>query len=297
MNEQEVEMLTGHKETMTSLEIAELTGKQHAHVMRDIRALIDKINESTSGLVDCREDYHRGDRTQYKYLSNKTQAAILDWCFGKQNTSSYIIESSTYKDTKGEERNMYILNKKACLLLASGYDVILRAKIINRWEELETKERTGGFVVPQTFSQALMLAARQQEEIEKQKAALVQQGNEIIKLSNEITSMRPKAEYYDKIMSCTDSIDITQVALDYGMSARALNKKLHELRIQYKVNKQWILYSDYLQCGYVRSIPVDISKDRDWSKTTNHTRWTRRGVIFIYEKLKTIGILPLMERQ
>ena len=122
MNEQEVEMLTGHKETMTSLEIAEVTGKQHAHVMRDIRVLIDKINESTSGLVDCREDYHRGDRTQYKYLSDKTQAAILDWCFGKQNTSSYIIESSTYKDTKGEERNMYILNKKACLLLASGYD-------------------------------------------------------------------------------------------------------------------------------------------------------------------------------
>ena len=172
MNEQGIEVLTGHKETMTSLEIAEVTGKQHAHVMRDIRVLIDKINESTSGLVDCREDYHRGDRTQYKYLSDKTQAAILDWCFGKQNTSSYIIESSTYKDTKGEERNMYILNKKACLLLASGYDVILRAKIINRWEELETKERAGGFVVPQTFSQALMLAARQQEEIERQQKAI-----------------------------------------------------------------------------------------------------------------------------
>ena len=45
----------GKTETMTSLEIAEVTGKQHAHVMRDIRVLIDKINESTSGLVDCRE--------------------------------------------------------------------------------------------------------------------------------------------------------------------------------------------------------------------------------------------------
>lgn len=60
------------KETMTSLEIAEVTGKQHAHVMRDIRTLIDKINQSTSGLVDCSEDYHRGDRTQYKHLSDKT---------------------------------------------------------------------------------------------------------------------------------------------------------------------------------------------------------------------------------
>lgn len=255
MNGQGVEMLTGHKETMTSLEIAELTGKQHQHVMRDIRALLDQgVDASNFGLT-------------------------------------------SYTDKSNRQSPCYTLTKKGCLILASGYDALLREKIINRWEELETKERTGGFVVPQTFSQALMLAARQQEEIEKQKAALVQQGNEIIKLSNEITSMRPKAEYYDKIMSCTDSIDITQVALDYGMSARALNKKLHELRIQYKVNKQWILYSDYLQCGYVRSIPVDISKDKDWSKTTNHTRWTRRGVIFIYEKLKTIGILPLMERR
>ena len=243
------------KETMTSLEIAEVTGKQHQHVMRDIRAILSQgVDASNFGLT-------------------------------------------SYTDKSNRQSPCYALTKKGCLILASGYDALLREKIINRWEELETKERTGGFVVPQTFSQALMLAARQQEEIEKQKAALVKQGNEIIKLSNEITSMRPKAEYYDKIMSCTDSIDITQVALDYGMSARALNKKLHELRIQYKVNKQWILYSDYLQCGYVRSIPVDISKDRDWSKTTNHTRWTRRGVIFIYEKLKTIGILPLMERQ
>lgn len=80
---------------MTSLEIAEVTVKQHAHVMRDIRTLIDKINESTSGLVDCSEEYNRGDRTQYKYLSVKTQGAILDWCFGKQNTSSYLIENST----------------------------------------------------------------------------------------------------------------------------------------------------------------------------------------------------------
>lgn len=77
------------KETMTSLEIAEVTGKQHAHVMRDIRTLIDKINESTSGLVDFSEDYHRGDRTQYKHLSDKTQSSILDWCFGKQNTWAY----------------------------------------------------------------------------------------------------------------------------------------------------------------------------------------------------------------
>lgn len=128
------------KETMSSIEVAELTGKQHSHVMRDIRNMVEnlkKSNESTSGLVDYSEDYHRAERNQYKYLSEKTQKAILDFAF-KDSSSPYIVEESSYKDDKGELRTMYLLNKKASLLLASGYNVTLRAKIIDRWEALET---------------------------------------------------------------------------------------------------------------------------------------------------------------
>lgn len=126
------------KQTMSSLEIAELTGKQHAHVMRDIRNMIEslkKSNESTSGLVE--EDYHRGDRTQYKYLSESTQKKLLNFAFSVGG-SQYVITEDSYQDAKGEQRTLYSLNKKASILLASGYDVVLRAKIIDRWEALET---------------------------------------------------------------------------------------------------------------------------------------------------------------
>lgn len=86
---------------MSSLEIADITGKQHAHVMRDIRTLIEQgVNESNFGLVD-------------------------------------------YTDKKGEKRSMYNLTKKGCLILASGYNAILREKIIDRWELLES-----GKVIP-----------------------------------------------------------------------------------------------------------------------------------------------------
>lgn len=131
-------------DTMSSIEVAKLTGKQHSHVMRDIRNMVEnlkKSNESTSGLVDYSEDYHRSERNQYKYLSERTQKALLDFAF-VDSSSPYIVKESSYKDDKGESRTMYLLNKKASLLLASGYNVILRAKIIDRWEELETGKAT-----------------------------------------------------------------------------------------------------------------------------------------------------------
>lgn len=88
------------EERMTSLQIAEVTGKEHYNVMRDIRRLLEQgVNQLNFELVN-------------------------------------------YKDAKGEERPMYSLTKKGCLILASGYDALLREKIINRWEELEVKEQS-----------------------------------------------------------------------------------------------------------------------------------------------------------
>lgn len=132
-------VIDSKKSTMTSLEIAEITGKKHAHVMRDIRLMVDalkKTNESTSGLVGS--EYHRGDGTQYKFLSEASQNILLNFAIGESD-SPYQISQTAYIDAKGETRAMYNLNKKACLLLASGYDVVLRAKIIDRWEYLEKK--------------------------------------------------------------------------------------------------------------------------------------------------------------
>lgn len=147
-------VINSEVQTMTSLQIAEVTGKQHAHVMRDIRNMVEamkKSNQSTSGLVE--EEYHRGDRTQYKYLSDGTQKVLCDFAFGSK-ASQYLITEASYVDAKGEARAMYNLNKKACLLLASGYDVVLRAKIIDRWEQLEYR------LQEQTLLQDRIVAAK-----------------------------------------------------------------------------------------------------------------------------------------
>ena len=255
MNNQQLEVLSEHKETMTSLEIAEVTGKQHQHIMRDIRAILSQgVDASNFGLT-------------------------------------------SYTDKSNRQSPCYELTKKGCLILASGYDALLREKIINRWEELETKERAGGFVVPQTFSQALMLAAKQQEQIEEQRAALAQQGEEIVKLSNEVMTMKPKATYYDLILNNPSTVTITQIAQDYGMSAKKFNQILCDFRIQHKVNKQWILYADNINKGYVQSKPTNIPLANGTEKVVYNTEWTQKGRIFLYEKLKRNGILPMIENK
>ena len=48
------------KETMTSLEIAEVTGKQHQHIMRDIRAILSQgVDASNFGLTSYTDKSNR----------------------------------------------------------------------------------------------------------------------------------------------------------------------------------------------------------------------------------------------
>lgn len=281
-------------QTMSSLQIAELTGKQHAHVMRDVRKMVEtinKANQSTSGLVGT--DYHRGDRTQYKFLSERTQNAILDFAFGK-NASQYQIIEASYIDAKGETRSMYNLNKKACLLLASGYDVVLRAKIIDRWEELETANAKQ-YQVPTSFREALLLAAAQQEQIEEQQKLLLAQGEQIAEKDKAIAELHERTSYLDQILNSKNTVTTTQVAQDYGMSATKFNKLLAGLKIQRKVSGQWILYSPYNTMGYVHS-DTFIPESSTTGKVVMTTKWLQKGRLFLYEILKKNNVLPLIER-
>lgn len=86
----------------------------------------------------------------------------------------------TYKDKNQQLRPLYILTKKGSLILASGYDALLREKIIDRWEELEIKERTNAPQIPQNFAEALRLAAIQAEEIEQQQKLLTEQAPKVL---------------------------------------------------------------------------------------------------------------------
>ena len=152
------------KETMSSLEIAELTGKRHADVMRDVRNLLEQgVNERNFALVD-------------------------------------------YTDAKGEKRPCYELTKKGCLILASGYDAKLRERIIDRWEELETKERQSvQQALPQTYLDALKQLVRAEEE--KQRLTL-----ENKQQAKQIEAEKPKVIFADALSTSQRSCLVAELA-------------------------------------------------------------------------------------
>ena len=234
-------------------------------------------------------------------LPDVCKALGLNASHVRERLEDGVVSTDTITDNLGRTQVANFVNEDGL------YDVILdsrkpEAKTFRKWvtsEVLPSIRKTGQYSasVPQTFSQALMLAARQQEEIERQKAALAQQGEEIVKLSNEVMAMKPKATYYDLILNNPSTVTITQIAQDYGMSAKKFNQILCDFRIQHKVNKQWILYADNLNKGYVQSKPTNIPLANGTEKVVYNTEWTQKGRIFLYEKLKRNGILPMIENK
>jgi prophage antirepressor-like protein len=113
----------------------------------------------------------------------------------------------------------------------------------------------------------------------------------------QIAEMAPKATYYDIVLRCKDAVNISVIAKDYGMSAIRMNELLHELGVQFKQNDIWLLYQKHAPNGYTRT-NTHIYEGRSGEKRTKvHTKWTQKGRLFIYDLLKSHGIVPQIEQE
>lgn len=133
--------------------------------------------------------------------------------------------------------------------------------------------------------------------IEAQRMLAQELETSVQQMDKVITDMTPKADYADRILSSTDCMTVSQIAQDYGMSAKRFNKVLASACIQRKVGEQWILYADHQGKGYVRTKTNEYTK-KDGSTGTKPLKvWTQKGRMFIYERLKTVGVYPDMESE
>ena len=122
-----------------------------------------------------------------------------------------------------------------------------------------------------------------------------------LKLTNnmqlqQIKELKPKADYTDKILKSKSLVLTSQIAKDYGMSAQQMNKTLSDLKVQYKMNNQWLLYSKYHDKGYTSSETFEFTDRNGNVKTNMTTKWTQKGRLFLYNLLKENSILPMIEQ-
>lgn len=113
----------------------------------------------------------------------------------------------------------------------------------------------------------------------------------------QINELQPKATYYDLVLQCKDLISISKIAKDYGKSAQWMNNKLRELGIQYNQGGVWLLYQKYADKGYTSTKTHAYTGNDGLPHTKPLTYWTQKGRLFIYELLKSEGILPSIERE
>lgn len=242
-----------------SRNIATMIGKQHAHLLRDIDGYVKVLAESNFGL------------------------------------SEFFIET-TYQDTTGRTNRRYDITKMGCDMVANKMigpkGVLFTATYVKQFNEMEQQIvslNTPSYMIADPVARANKWIEEEQRRQTVETKALM--------LEQKVSEFEPRITYLDRILKSKGTLTVTQIAKDYDLTGPALNKILHEEKVQYKQNRQWLLYANHLNKGYTKSETIDITRSNGDPDVTLNTRWTQKGRLFIHELLSKRGIIPFMDRE
>lgn len=190
----------------------------------------------------------------------------------------------------GQNRSMTFINESGMYSLIMG-SKLESAKRFKHWvtsEVLPSIRKHGAYITDNTLDNLLS----DPDTAIKLFTELKNERNARQLAESTIKEQQPKVSYYDAVLQSKSLMTVTQIAKDYGMSAKTLNSKLYELGIQFKQSGQWHLYSKYQDLGYTQSKTYTNDK-----VTRLNTQWTQKGRLFLYEQLKKIDILPVVEQK
>lgn len=188
------------------------------------------------------------------------------------------------------------------------------AKAFKRWithEVIPSIRKDGGYIMAkeeeteeELLARALKLA---QSRIDVQKKALanlhrlnvemeqtIQENDAKLSVAQEQIRMQgielkrsaEAVKYHDQVLSSVSTYTVTQIAKEFGWGAKTLNEKLHMWGIQYKLNGQWLLYSQYCDKDYTRTITFTVTDAMGCMHTRQSTEWTEKGRKFIHEQIE-----------
>ncbi|HBK5581576.1 TPA: phage antirepressor, partial [Enterococcus faecium] len=188
------------------------------------------------------------------YFVGKDVASVLGYSNTKDALSRHVDledKMGSRITTSGQSREMTIINESGL------YSLILKSKLpsakkFKRWvtsEVLPAIRKHGGYLTPEKVEEALL----NPDTIIQLATQLKEERTGRLIAEQKIAEYEPKISYLDSILSSTDSVTISQIAADYGMSPQQMNKLLHKLGIQKKVGNQWLLCKKHMNQGYTKS--------------------------------------------
>lgn len=253
--------------------------------IKNVRGFIDD-----NGVAQLNaEDIARG----FGFTEVKDTKEYVKWRRINEYLQEFGFSPQVAKDDFIPENMVYRLGFKASNETAQKFQAILADEI------LPAIRKHGMYATDNVIEQVLqnpdfgikLLVELKDEREQRRKLELQNAQKEQI-----INELKPKADYTDFVLKNKSLVTTTQIAKDYGMSGKEMNKRLNNLKVQYKQSGQWLLYSKYQKNGYTHSETIDIEHKDGRKDVTMHTKWTQKGRLFIYDLMKNQGILPLIER-
>lgn len=234
------------------------------------------------------------------FFVGKDVAVILGYSNSRKALQDHVDledkkDGVTIRDSIGREQKPVVINESGLYSLIMS-SKLPTAKKFKRWvtsEVLPAIRKHGAYMTDQKIKEVLtdpdtiiQLATQLKEEREGRLIA-----------EQRVNELKPKATYYDRILANPALVTITVIAKDYGMSGVAMNKKLHELGVQYRQGNIWLLYSKYQKLGWTQSETHMIERNDGTEKAVVNTKWTQKGRLGLYELLKQNDVLPLIEKE
>ena len=214
------------------------------------------------------------------------------YCLTGEELKNFFAITKLMNANESKIRTLYLWTEKGALMLAKSLNTD------KAWEAYEVLVDTYFSDREQAAMDSYMIAdpvKRAERWIEEQREKQ-QLETTVAVQEQQIAELQPKASYYDVVLNCKDLLSITSIAKDYGKSGVWLNRYLHQNGVQYKQGQNWLLYQKYAEKGYTSTKTQTFPGADGQQHTKVHTYWTQKGRLFIYDLLKTNGLLPLIEQ-
>lgn len=252
--------------TMTSREIAELTGKELGNVHRDIRSMLIGLYGDAHIERIVPEQYRN---RHSEYIRENADALLSAICGDDSNRNHQDQRGFAWERDNRGYITVFHLDYSHSMSLVSGYNVKLRKAIIDRWQELEAQAavvRDPMEVLRDPVSMRTLLLGYTEK---------------VLALEHQVGELAPKADALDRLETGSDgSFCLTDAAKALQMQPRKFIARLQQMGWIYRrpMGSGWLAYQDRITVG-VMEHKVTTGEKSDGSEwTSTQVRVTAKGM-------------------